>query len=357
MTSDAHAGPGSCLAQGRARLTGANPMKLLLRLAVFSASAAAALCCFAAPAVDWVSALKPAQQAEAAGQIDRAQALYSGLARKNPLAQFALGRLMLNSPGRARDPSGACAWFKKAAQRRIPAAEHEWGECLANGVNTPADVVSALTWWERAASGGHLISRCRAADFLISGQGVPRDSERGLEMCASVAQAGSTSAMLQMARHYRGETGLAPNPVMALHWLQYAAEQGSVDAQYSLGVMLAQGDGVEPDLGQALRWMESAAQQGHVRAYLPTAVLYANQPVQPSTGILAPEHLAKIYFWNSAAAARSANAQERAEIQRIAGLVEQVMPPDWRPSLDRELAEHLARFPEAALTAQPQAQR
>jgi hypothetical protein len=84
--------------------------------------------------------------------------------------------------------------------------------------------------------------------------------------------------------------------------------------------------------------------QRYAPAYLPTAELYANAPADPKTGALAPEHLAKVYMWNSAAKARTTDPAQLTEINRIEGLVLQVMPATWRPDLDKRVAEHLAKY-------------
>lgn len=296
---------------------------------------------------DWAGALRAGQLAEQAGDYRKAQAHYSKLAARNPLAQLALGRLAAQGLGMPQDPVAACAWYHKAAQRHVPLAEHEWGRCLASGIGQPVDTQAALQWYEKASGHGHLISDCHAADHYVRGRGVPKDTARGIGLCTSVALAGSPPAMLQLADYYQAGTDVPQDLVQARMWLLAAAERGSAEARYRAGLMLAQGEGGDPDPDQGLSWLEAAASQGYAPAYLPTAVLYANARVDPATGALKPEHLARIYFWNSAAAARATAVEDRAQIERIAALLNQVMPPGWRPPLDRQLAEHLARFPAA----------
>ena len=295
--------------------------------------------------VDWAKELATAQAAQSIGNYRSAYTLYLRRANSNGLAQFILGLFHQNGWGRPADPVVACNWFSKAAQNRIPAAEHSWGDCLAQGIGRPIDIPAALVWYDKAARHGHLISACSAADYYIRGQGVGQDTDRGLVMCAEVAQAGSPPAMLKLARYYQEGKWLPQDLPAARYWYQQAAELRSLEAQFKLGVMLAQGEGGEPNLNAALFWLETAASQGYAPAYLPTAVLYANAPVQPDTGALAPEHLAKVYVWNAAAKARTDDPALRAEIDRIDGLVALIMPAAWRPDLDKKVAEHLAQHP------------
>ncbi|MCK9202532.1 MAG: sel1 repeat family protein [Gallionella sp.] len=290
------------------------------------------------------AALKPAQQALAAGDYKKAHALYARHAAKNPLAQFTLGLFYKNGWGRPVDPVAACGWFEKAAHRNIPAAQQFLGDCLAQGVDRPVDGEAAVGWYRKAAASGIAYALCSAGGLYIEGKTLPRDTRRGLELCAQAAQAESPPAMLRLADYYREGADVPQDLAVARYWYRQAAERHTTEAQYRLGVMLAEGQGGEPALNVALFWLESAASEGYVAAYLPTAILYANAEVDPKTGALKPEHLAKIYLWNSAAKARAADPTQLAEIGRIEKLVLAVMPETWRPDLDKRVAEHLAKY-------------
>jgi len=151
-------------------------------------------------------------------------------------------------------------------------------------------------------------------------------------------------AMLRIADYYKDGTEMPQDLAAARHWYRQAAEHREHQAQYRLGVMLAQGEGGDVNLAQALSWLEHAASEGYAPAYLPVAILYANSAPDPANGALTPASLAKIYMWNSASKATTKNTAELAEIERIAQLVDQVMPAQWKPALDRRVAEHLGRF-------------
>lgn len=294
--------------------------------------------------VDYNAGLQPAQQALTAGDYRTAYARYARFAAKNPLAQFTLGLFHHNGWGRRVDEIAACRWFEKSAQKRIPAAQHYLGDCLVKGTHRVTDPTTALNLYRDAAAGGHLISLCSAADLYIKGIGVSKDTKLGLELCAQAAQAESPPAMLKLADYFLEGTDVPQDLAAARYWYQQAAERHSSEAKYRLGIMLAEGRGGAADLGTALFWLETAASEGHVPSYLPTAIMYANAAPQPETGALAPEHLAKIYLWNSAAKARVTDPAQLAEITRIESMVLAVMPPAWRPDLDQKVAEHLSKY-------------
>lgn len=307
-------------------------------------SFAVASSAWAAKPADYAAELQAAQQALAAGDYPKAYARYSRHAAKNPLAQFTLGLFHQNGWGRPADESAACRWFEKSARKRTPAAQHFLGDCLVKGTHRAADPAAARELYLDAAAGGHLISLCSAADLYIKGQGVEKDAKRGLALCAQAAQANSPPAMLRLADYYREGTDVPQDLAAARHWYRQAAELRAAEGQYRLGVMLAEGRGGEPDPNAALFWLETAASEGYAPAYLPTAILYANADPMAETGTLAPEHLAKIYLWNTAAKARNYDPAQLAEIARIEALVTQVMPVSWRNDLDRQVRDHLAKF-------------
>jgi len=288
--------------------------------------------------------LQPAQKALAAGDYKTSYTLFSRFAAKNPLAQFNVALFYHYGWGRPVNEAEACRWFEKAAKGKIPAGEHFYGDCLAQGIGRPSDGGKAVEWYKRAADHGHLISLCSAGELYIKGKGVPKDTRQGIELCAEAARQEALPAMLKLAGYYREGTDVKQDLAAARYWYQQAAERHFHEAQYRLGIMLAEGQGGERDSNTALFWLETAASEGYAPAYLPTAILYANADTDPKTGVLAPEHLAKIYLWVSAAKARVTDKAQLAEISRIEPMVLTVMPPSWRGELDRKVAEHLAKY-------------
>lgn len=315
-------------------------MQQLVLILVFSlALAADARAGAAAPNAQ----LRPAQQALAAGDYDRAYAQFSRHP-KNPLAQFTLALFHQFGWGRPVDPVRACRLFQPAAEKNIPAAQHFLGDCLARGIHQNADAAQAIAWYRKAAAQGHLTSLCSAGELYIEGRQVPKDVSQGLALCVQAAQGNVPPAMLKLADYYREGKDVPQDLAAARYWYQQGAERRVASAQYQLGLMLAEGAGGEPDPAGARFWLETAAANGHAAAYLPTAILYAQAEPAPDTGMLAPEHLAKIYLWLGAAKARPSGPEQAAEIERIEALVLAVMPPTWRPQLDRQVAGHLAKY-------------
>lgn len=288
--------------------------------------------------------LARADKALAAQKYGLAYQEYVRLAARNPLAQFNLGLIEREGWGRARNPAAACAWFGKAAKGNIPAAQQLFGDCLAAGIGWAADGKAAEAWYQKAAQSGIVYALCSAGQLYIRGQVVGKDVGHGLALCVQAAESGSAPAMLRIADSYRDDQDVPQNLAAARYWYQQAAENHDHVAQYRLGLMLAQGEGGDANPAQALSWLEHAASEGYAPAYLPVAVLYGNTAPDPATGMLTAASLAKIYLWSNAAKATTKNPAELAEIEQIEQQVNQVMPAQWKPELDRRVAEHLGRF-------------
>jgi TPR repeat protein len=297
-------------------------------------------------ATDLRAELAPADRALAAQQYPAAYRAYVRHAPRNALAEFNLGLFEQHGWGRPANPAAACAWFEKAARRHIPAAQQFLGDCLAQGIGRAADGLAALQWYAKAAAAGIAAADCAAGELYLAGKVVPRDLAQGLALCTRTAQAESVPAMLKLADHYRSGNDNLP---LARFWYDQAAQRHSHVAQWRLGLMQSAGEGGAADVAQARFWLEHAAMEGYAPAYLPTAILYANAPVDPATGALAPADLARVYMWNQAALAATPDPVQLAAIARIDAIVQAVMPPPWRADLDRKVAAHLARFsPQAA---------
>lgn len=321
---------------------GRHTLRILTAVAMFLVFLAALP---AAAAVRNLNAeLGAANQSLAAKQYTRAYQQYSRVAANNALAQFNLGLIEREGWGRPRNPLAACTWFGKAAVGNIPAAQQFWGDCLAQGVGQPADGKAAERWYRKAAQSGISYALCSAGALYISGQVLDKNISHGLALCTQAAQAGSSAAMLRLADYFREGRELPQDLTAARDWYLQAAQMHDPVAQYRLGIMLSQGEGGDADPKLALKWLEQAAMDGYAPAYLPVAILYSNDDPDPKTGALTPDSLAKIYMWNRMAKATTTDPAALAQITRIEQLVDAVMPEQWRPILDRRVAEHQARF-------------
>jgi len=290
---------------------------------------------------DYAKALQDAYALLDKGDYARAYPAFLRQSGKNPLAQFTVGLFHQVGWGRPADRDIACAWFAKAAKGKIPTAQHYTGDCLMRSPDVPGNASAALANYLAAAEGGHKISLCSAAKFYIRGRYVARDVPRGLHLCSEAARANSPPAMLLLANYLQNDPDVPRDLAGARHWYQLAAAHDVPEARYQLAIMQAQGDGGPVDNSAALANMELLAAAGYAPAYLPAAVLYAHQPAQADTGALSAENLAKAYLWASAA---KASLPDPGPAEQLLASILALMPAEWRPVLDRKVADHLAKF-------------
>lgn len=242
-----------------------------------------------------------------------------------------------------KDYAAARNRFEKAAPKNIPAAQQASGDCFAHGMDRARENELALRWYRPAADSGIAFSLCQAGQAYIAGDLVAKDVAKGLALCTSAAQAESTATMMKLAGCYGEGAAIIQNLRTARFWYAQAAQRRNQEAQYWRGIMLSEGQGGNADIPQARSWLELDAAEGYSRAYLPAAILYANAQINPNTGALTPDGLARVYMGNSAAQATTKNPLQMAQIARIETMALNVMPSQWTPDLDRRVANHLAQ--------------
>ena len=292
------------------------------------------------------SDFKKAQKAMAAGDYGKAFKEYRRIAKKddNPLAHFSLGLFFENGWGRPVNRGSACKHFKEAAQGGIPFGAHLYAECLEDGVNGPADYEQAAVWYEKAAELGYNMSLCSLAELYMTGKGVPKNPQKAVELCQQSAQQASVPAQVRVGRFYLEGDESIRNYQAAAKWFEYAAERNNPEAQYYLGVIVRDGHAGPMKPGADRYHFELAAAQGYVPAYFQTGKLYFNAPVDPETGMIPKNDLAKAYMWLSAAVKRTEDKEESTEAAEMLKKISEVMPKTWEPDLDHKVVHHLEEY-------------
>ncbi|MFA5239907.1 MAG: tetratricopeptide repeat protein [Phycisphaerae bacterium] len=288
--------------------------------------------------------LVKAQKSLAAGDYDEAFAGYMKVAKNqnDALAQFTVGLFYKNGWGRPASPAEAYVWFEKAASGGIPVAQHFLGDYLVTGVHCKADPAKAAVWYEKAAAMGHYISLCSLAELYMTGTGVEKDPAKAIALCREAAEKGSVPAQVRLGRFFLDGDESIRDYAEAYRWLEIAATNNSLEAQYYLGVMNRDGLGRPKELKTARYWFESAASGKYGPAYLPTGELYFNSPVDPNTGKLSADDLAKAYMWLSAAEREAKEPKEQKQISELLEKVDRIMPESWKPGLDAKVDAHFS---------------
>lgn len=122
-----------------------------LRRQAWRAALLGACVLFAAPAAAGVSDNEPIRGLDLEPTAFRAW-LPRALAG-DPWAQYELGRLYAEGPGRPEDFAEAARWFRRAAEQGHARAQNDLAVLYGKGLGVPQDYLRAYLWFDRAAQG------------------------------------------------------------------------------------------------------------------------------------------------------------------------------------------------------------
>ncbi|WP_284423740.1 MULTISPECIES: trypsin-like serine protease [unclassified Bradyrhizobium] len=158
---------------------------LVICLAVLLGSVAGAS---AAELEDAVAAAGSGQHAEA---LRRLQPL---AAKGDARAQFDVGFMQAFGWGQPRNPAGALAWYRKAADQGLAVAQHYLGIAYVNGEGVACDPREAVRWFSRAAAQGFAQSQYMLGLMMLGGRGVTQDPVQGYAWLVMAGRNGVRSA-------------------------------------------------------------------------------------------------------------------------------------------------------------------
>lgn len=120
--------------------------------------------------------------------------------------------------------------YLKRAGTGDAVAQYALGRLLLDGHNGRVDIARAMTWLEKAAIQGNAEAAYDLASLHASGQGVPQNDQQAARWFHHAADAGLTIAQFNLAVLYEQGRGVPADPATALHWYQAAAAAGDVEA-------------------------------------------------------------------------------------------------------------------------------
>lgn len=183
----------------------------------------------------------------------------------NGSAQFALGKIYLETAELEGDREQARQWLTLAAEQGDSEARRLLGELDTLDRRRAAipDEASA-----RMASAG---AQDPAAQFLLgqrlaTGDGVARNDTEAVRWLALAADRGHVPAQHALGRMIDAGRGVQRNLDEVVRLYRVAAGAGHADAQYDLGLLHERGEGVPRNLSIAKAWYRKAASRGHLKA-------------------------------------------------------------------------------------------
>lgn len=158
-----------------------------------------------------------------------------------------------------------------------PEAMDAMGVLLENGYGVAKDLRAAADLYRRSAVKGNMASQYYLALMLRNGTGVSRNERQAAEWLQRAADQGDANAQRELGWMYaNGTGGLTKDQVQAVAWLRKAADQGDAAAQFSVGLSFAYGVGSPKDQATAAEWFQKSADQDNAAAQRELGVLVFN---------------------------------------------------------------------------------
>ncbi|MCM2678141.1 tetratricopeptide repeat protein [Echinimonas agarilytica] len=281
-------------------------------------------------------------------QYDKARARFQNASENgNGLADFSLARMYELGNGVPASQQTACEYFRKAAMREIPFAQQKFGHCLqhnqwANLKNTTLDPSFNLpsTWYIKSANNGLHSAWCDYGQLFNDTKWQPNDIQTTLKYCTAAAKQSALPAQIVLGDIYSAHGAKYFDADQANFWYTQAANAGSAIASYRLALLL-KAYSHNPEVGaklrqQSLHWMHVSATKGYPPAYHPLA-LYSWEKLMLNEGN-ASELLAQSYVWNQLAL-KQIPSDSASKLQTY---INQEMPPEWKPDLDKKVANFVS---------------
>jgi len=181
-------------------------------------------------------------------------------------AQFKLGTLYLQGLGVKKDPKGAYALMKLAADQGHHSAQFNLGGMYHRGEGVVKSDALGFKFYKLSADQGHAGGQLRVGFCYYSGTGVEQSDKKVFEYYKLAADQDSCDAQFNLGIMYDQGQGVIQSDILAFKYYKLSAIQGLAQAQYNVGRYYYNGTGVEQSDTDAREWWINAAKQGFERA-------------------------------------------------------------------------------------------
>jgi TPR repeat protein len=169
-------------------------------------------------------------------------------------AQTALGQILLDGRGVARDAPAAAHWFAIAATAGHAPAHNMLGRCCEQGWGLAVDYPRAASCYHAAAEAGLDWGQYNLANMLLRGRGVPQNRTKSLAWFCRAASQGHVKSINLVGRFHEEGWEIPKDRAAARNCYARAAEGGDFRGQYNLASLLA----ADGDIAGAVAWLRCA---------------------------------------------------------------------------------------------------
>jgi TPR repeat protein len=190
------------------------------------------------------------------------------LGQRNEVQLHDLATCFFRGQGRPRDYVRARQYYAQAIQSGFPRSMCALGNMMIDGLGGARDVAGGLALCRRAADAGEAEAQTDLGTYLLAGEVMPRNVVEARRWLASAAAQGQANAAFLLGQIYWNGDGIAKDNAQAARWWRVSHEGGRADAAYLLAreafVRLTRGlarpqDADPAVIEEALRWFDLAA--------------------------------------------------------------------------------------------------
>lgn len=183
-------------------------------------------------------------------------------------AQFRYGVFLINGEGVEKAPGSAGEYWRRSAAQGYVEAVNRLGICALYGIcGEEKNPVKAAGYFQSAADAGLPDAMFNLCMLYDSGTGVSKDDRKAYDYMLQAAELNFPMACVMMGMRMAFEKASSEETRQkGAEYLTKAAEAGNQEGQYLLGVCCEKGMGVEKDLSEAAGWYRRAAKAGSKQA-------------------------------------------------------------------------------------------
>lgn len=191
----------------------------------------------------------------------------------NDLAQYQLGKILLNKDSKYFNPDKGLELLEKSAVQGNEYAEYTLGKTYCIGDIIEQNTTLGLKHLSSAANKGNQYAQYTLGTIYYDGDIIEKDIQTAIDYLKKSAEQGNQFAQYRLGTLYLKGDDVNQNIDLAIKYLKNAANQDNEFANYSLGrLYLEPGD--FQDIDNAIKYMTKAAELGNSFAAFSLGNLY-----------------------------------------------------------------------------------
>ncbi len=196
----------------------------------------------------------------------------------DPLAQFLVGKHLIDGKKVPKDTKEGCKWLQASAKASNADAQVMLADQYARGEGVSKNYEVAISWYQKASKEKHPEALYKMGLFMILAKRNEESVTNGEGYLRHSATSGNVNAQYELGLIYlRGSQSFHVDTEEAVRWFKKAANSSHLPSLNILGYIYANGSAdkkIRPDEEQAIKYWKEAADKGFTEAQYNLANLY-----------------------------------------------------------------------------------